>query len=216
MNIFNRVVVVLDIVLTMIIVTLLLLFPQQGLMMIQATAKSLLDLGARIRPEFVSLFRAILILIAVFVDVALVALLIAEFRGPRRKYIRVASITGGHVSVTIDSIAGRLRYHIDPLPDVLAVKPRVSRKGDGVALALEIEAMADINVPRKAEEVLEITRQVIEDKLGLKLAGKPQVIIRTITAPSGAPPKPVTPATDAALVSTSVQAPVTSDKPPVT
>lgn len=185
MNIFNRVLVVLGLVLTMVVLTLLLAFPVQSLSVVVAAASALMRLYARIRPEFTALVQAVLIVIAILVDFVLLVLLIAEFRRPRQKYIRVQSIAGGHVGVTIDSIANRLRYHIDPLPDVLAVKPRVSRKRDGVALALEVEATADVNVPRKAEEVLEITRQVIEEKMGLKLADKPQIMIRTVTAPGG-------------------------------
>jgi hypothetical protein len=196
-NIFNRVVIVLDILLTMVVITLLLAFPVQSLSVIMETASALLRLVARIRPEYTVLSQALLLLIAVLVDFFLLLLLISEFRGPRRKTIRVASVSGGEVRVTIDSIANRLRYHIDPLPDILSVKPRVSRKGNGVALSLEVEASADVNVPRKAEEVLDITRQVIEEKMGLKLAGKPQVQVRMVPYPPGSShpaPSPLSPA----------------------
>ncbi len=188
MNTFNRIVVVLDALLTMIVVTLLLAFPVKSLTLVMETASAILRLLARIRPEYNVLSQALLILVAIFVDFLLVLLIISEFRGPRRKTIRVASVTGGEVRVTIDSIANRLRYHIDPLPDILAVKPRVSRKGKGVALSIEVDASAEVNVPRKAEEVLEVTRQVIEEKMGLQLAGKPQVQIRMMPYPPGSVP----------------------------
>jgi hypothetical protein len=188
MNIFNRVLVVLDILLTMLVITILLAFPEGSLSVIIASAATISETISRIRPEYLMLFHAVLIVIAIVIDFALLLLLVYELRGPRHKTIRVASVAGGEVRVTTDSIANRLRYHIDALPDILAIKPRVSRKGNGVALWLEVEASADVNVPRKADEVLQIARQVIEDKMGLKLSGKPQIQIRMMPYPPGGVP----------------------------
>ncbi len=187
-NTFNRVIVVLDIVLTIVVVTLALAYPVQSLSGLIESGAALLGLIARIQPEYFALFKVLLGIVAILIDFLLIVLLVSEFRGPKRKTSRVASIEGGEVRVTLDSIANRLRYHIDPLPDILVVKPRVSRKRNGVAISMEIEASADVNVLRKAEEILAVTQQVIEDKLGLKLASKPEIQIRVMPYPPGAMP----------------------------
>lgn len=191
MNTLNRILIILDILLTMVVVTVLLAFPEGSLSVVIAWAATVLRFISRILPDYWALFHAGLIAIAIVIDFALFLLLVSELRGPRHKTIRVASVAGGEVSVTTDSIANRLRYHIDALPDILAVKPRVSRKGNGVALWLDVEADADVNVPRKADEVLQLARQVIEEKMGLKLYGKPQVQIRMIPYPPGSVPSTI-------------------------
>jgi hypothetical protein len=57
-------------------------------------------------------------------------------------------------------------------------------------------------VPEKAEQVLEVTRQVVEDKMGLKLGRKPRINIHAMpypgivarpTAPSQSPGQPTPP-----------------------
>ncbi|MBN1890491.1 MAG: hypothetical protein JW850_21030 [Thermoflexales bacterium] len=188
MNTINRIIVVLAILLTIIILTLLLILPQETLTTFGQTAKNLAEqIGSIPQPGYLVL-RACLILVAVAVNFALVVLLLTEFRGSGRRWIRVPSVSGGQVSMRVDSIADRLKFHIDPLPDVLTVKPRVSGRRNGVAVSLEIETASEINVPHKAEEVLEVARDVIQNKLGLKLAGKPEVMIRTVYPSDSARP----------------------------
>jgi hypothetical protein len=188
MNTFNRIVVVLDILLTIVILTLLLLMPQETLTTFGQAANNLAEQFGSIGQPGYLLLRLGLILAAIAVDFVLAVLLVTEFRGPGRRWIRVPSVSGGQVSMRVDSIADRLKYHIDPLPDVLTVKPRVSGRRNGVAVALEIETASEINVPHKAEEVLEVARDVIQNKLGLKLSGRPEIMIRTVYPSDSARP----------------------------
>ena len=137
----------------------------------------------RIRPEFVLPFRALLILCAVFVDALLVWLLLLQVRGPARRTIRVRKVNGAIVGVTTESLSERLKYHLDQLADVINVKVKVAPRGDNVDVELDVQTGTEVNVPEKAAQVLEIARQVIEDKMGLKLARKPRVNVHAMPYP---------------------------------
>jgi len=200
-NVFNRIMMILVILVVFIAVTIGLVVPVESLAVIGGVAGSVLRTLNRIRPEFLLPFRALLILCAILIDVLLVALLFLEVRGPRHT-IRVAKVGGGQVSVTAESLAERIQYHVDQLADVIKVQVKVAPRGGGVDLDLNIQTGADVNVPEKAEQILEVTRQVVEDKMGLKLGRKPRINIHAMpypgvvarpTAPPQLPSQPTPP-----------------------
>jgi hypothetical protein len=192
-NTFNRVMMILLILAAFFVVTIGLFVPAESLLVIRGTADSTLSTLNRIRPEFIVPFRALLILCAIFVDALLVSLLALQVRGPARHALRVQRVGGGEVAVTAESLVKQLQYHIDTLADVISVKAHVAPRGGGVDVEVSLQTGADVNVPEKAEQVLEITRQVVEDKMGLKLARKPRVNIHAMPTP-GAPARAITPA----------------------
>jgi len=100
-----------------------------------------------------------------------------ELRRPRKKTVRVQKLAGGEAHITIDSIAQRLAYNIDQLPDVIKVSPKIDSRARGVDIDLLLETTPDIDVPMKTEEVLQVTREVVGERMGLKL-GKVQVSIK--------------------------------------
>jgi hypothetical protein len=104
-------------------------------------------------------------------------LLWLELRRPRKRSIRVQKVAGGEAHIAIDSIAQRLAYNIDQLPDVISVSPRIEGHSRGVDIDLLLETSPEVDVPMKTEEVLQVTKEVIEDKMGLKM-GKAQVKIK--------------------------------------
>ena len=193
MNTFNRIFMILLTLAAFFVVTIGLFVPAESLAVVRGAADNTLHTLGRIRPEFILPFRALLILCAVFLDVLLVGLLVLEVRGPARRTLRVQRVGGGQVAVTAESLTERLQYHIDQLADVIGVKVRVSPRGGGVDVEVNLQTGADTNVPEKAEQVLEVTRQVVEDKMGLKLARKPRVNIHAMPTP-GVPARAVTPA----------------------
>jgi uncharacterized alkaline shock family protein YloU len=169
---------------------------------IEGVVGSTLRTMNRIRPEFLLPFRALLILCAILFDVLLIGLLTLEIRGSARRTLRVAKVGGGEVSVTAESLVEQIQYHVDQLADVIGVQVKVAPRGGGVDLDLNIQTGADVNVPEKAEQVLEVTRQVVEDKMGLKLARKPRINVHAMpypgvvarpTAPPQSPRQPTPP-----------------------
>ncbi|MGD8518608.1 MAG: hypothetical protein PVG54_16710, partial [Anaerolineae bacterium] len=97
--------------------------------------------------------------------------------------IRVEKLAGGEAHITTDSIEQRLAYNLDQLPDVIKVAPRITGRSRGVDIELLLETSPDIDVPMKTEEVLEVTREVVGERMGLKL-GKVQVKIKHAPYPS--------------------------------
>jgi hypothetical protein len=183
-NVFNRVMMILVILVVFIVLTIGLFVPFESLTVVGGVVGNTLHTLNRIRPEFVLPFRALLILCAILFDVLLVGLLVLEIRGPARHGLRVAQVGGGEVSVTAESLAERIQYHVDQLAGVIKVQVKVAPHGGGVDLALNIQTGSDVNVPEKAEQVLQVTRQVVEDKMGLKLGRKPRISIHAMPYPS--------------------------------
>ena len=202
MNVFNRIMMILVILVVFLVLTIGLFVPFESLAVIGGVASSTLHTMNRIRPEFLLSFRALLILCAILFDVLLIGLLAMEIRGPARHTLRVAKVGGGEVSVTAESLAERIQYHVDQLADVIKVHVKVAPRGGGVDLDLNIQTGADVNVPEKAAQILEVTRQVVEDKMGLKLGRKPRINIHAMpypgivarpTAPPQSPRQPTWP-----------------------
>ena len=80
--------------------------------------------------------------------------------------------------MTTDSIARRLAYNIDQLAEVISVKPKVTARGKGVHVRLNVETGPEIDVPAKTEEISKVAKEVIEERMGLKLAGKLEISIK--------------------------------------
>ena len=104
-------------------------------------------------------------------------LLWVELWPKRRRGVRVHTSEGGSVELDTQSIARRLVWHLDQLAEVITVVPEVKARGSSVDVQLEIETAPDIDVPMKTDEVVEVTRDIIEQELGLKL-GKLDVRMR--------------------------------------
>jgi hypothetical protein len=178
MNVFNRLLVVLLLLLIIIAAALVVIVPQETLRLVAITfdwlhqgAVNYMNSGDRL------LFAAGRVLGGGILIVACLILLWLELRQPRKKTIRVQKLAGGEAHIAINSIEQRLAYNIDQLPDVIKVSPRIIGRTRGVDIDLLLETSPDIDVPMKTEEVLEVTREVIVERMGLKL-GKVQVKIK--------------------------------------
>lgn len=95
----------------------------------------------------------------------------------RRRGVRVQTSEGGSVELDTASIARRLVWHLDQMADVITVIPEVKARGSAVDIQLEIETAPEIDVPMKTDEVVEVTRDIIEQDMGLRL-GKLDVRMR--------------------------------------
>lgn len=98
-----------------------------------------------------------------------VALLWLEVRRPRPKTIVVQQVSGGQAELTADSIVSRLEYNLDQLPEVIHARPRVRTARKGVRIDLAVETSPEVEVPSKSEEIQRVTRDIIENQMGLKL-----------------------------------------------
>jgi hypothetical protein len=181
MNAVNRVWAVLMLLVAIPLCTILLVFPMPVLEAIGAQSTALLDFVSRLQ-WYVRVSLGILFALAL--DVIFILLIVLELRRSTPKAIRVKQTAGGEVKVGVGSIADRLKYEIDQLSSVLRTKPKVLAKRGGVVLELDVETAAEIDVPAKAAQIVETARQVVEEKMGLKLARPPKVNLRAVPYPS--------------------------------
>ena len=177
MNVVNRIIVVVLLIVGLIVVTAVSLFPDFFIERLEEFVNWLELDGLESRLELTH--RLILIAIAVVVDLLLLLVLVLELRRPGAKAVRVQEVDGGTVMLTADSIKRRLSFYIDGLESVGSVKPQVQIRRDKVAVTVDVVTTAMVNVPAKAREVVSIIRMVVTETMGLELRGEPQVNIRT-------------------------------------
>jgi len=92
-----------------------------------------------------------------------------EIWSGQRRGVRIRTAQGGQAELDTSSIGRRLSWQLDQLAEVISVVPIVRSKGGSVDIKLEIEAAPDVDVPMKTDEVVEVTRDLIEQDMGLKL-----------------------------------------------
>jgi hypothetical protein len=175
-NVFNRIVTILLLLLFLVLAVVLAVFPADTVALAQ---RGLTNVGVLLRNLENSAFwlsllgRVLLVLLAV---VIFGLLLWAEIRPPRIKTLHVHTEAGSRAQVTADSVSRRLAWQIDQLADVVSVTPRVTPHGRAVDVLLELQTSPDIDVPMKTDEVVACAREVIVDRMGLQ-PGKIEVRI---------------------------------------
>jgi hypothetical protein len=184
-NVLNRVLMVLMLLVAMVLCSVVLVFPVPVLNAVAEQAAYLVDLLSGLE-WYVSL--AIGTVLALVIDAFLAFLIALEVRRPSRKAIRVEKAAGGEVLIGVASIADRIRYEVDQLPGVLRTKPKVSGKRAGVIVELDVEGATTINVPEEAEQIVRVVQRAVEEDMGLKLARVPKVNLRVLPYPKT--PKP--------------------------
>lgn len=185
MNAFNRVVLVLLLLVAMVVCSLVLVIPLRTLQTIAQQASALGAWLGRIRAV---VRLPVGILVALILDLVGVLLIVLEVRRPAAKSIKVEQTTGGEVTLSLASIADQLKTDVGQLPEILQVKPKVSAGRKGVVVEVDAKIAAETGVPHKAERIVQTIRTVIEQKMGLKLARPPKVNIEAVRAPSGTTP----------------------------
>jgi hypothetical protein len=168
-QIFNRILVILGLLAIMIVSAIFFIasgpFFQIIIAFLQQTDAALTVLAG---PNLVLRWAGGFV-ITVVVWAICVALLWLEVRRPRARTIVVQQVSGGQAELTADSIISRLEYNLDQLPEVVRVKPRVVTARKGVRIDLAVETSPEVDVPSKSEEIQRVTREIIENQMGLKL-----------------------------------------------
>jgi hypothetical protein len=177
MNVFNRLVVIVLLVVSMIVLPVVLVLvparPDIVTIIGEQALGRLRAMGGGLQIRFV--IAGALSAVLIFVVCGL--LLWLELRRPHGKAVRVQKV-GDEAKVTTDSIARRLEYNVDQLAEVISVKPKITARGKGVHVRLNVETGPEIDVPAKTEEISKVAREVVEERMGLKLAGKLEIHIK--------------------------------------
>jgi len=185
MDIFNRVVVVLVLVL---LIAALVWAMLQPLYFVEA----LLVAGEGLEGIVYSNYFLYLGVAALSLLVALVFLWL-ELRRRTRKTVRVHQVSSGEVELSVVSIGQSLEYFVNGLEGVIRVKSKIRSKGKAVDIILNVETRPDVDVPSKTDEICQVTRDVVEAKMGLKLR-KIRANIKHAPYPRGTKPHEPVPA----------------------
>jgi hypothetical protein len=115
--------------------------------------------------------------VGVVVTLLFGTLLWMELLAGRRRGVRIRTADGGQAEIDTASVSRRLEWYLDQVAEVITVVPTVKSRGGVVDVKLEIEAAPDVDIPLKTDEVVEVTRDILEQDMGLKL-GKLDVHLR--------------------------------------
>jgi hypothetical protein len=176
-NTFNRVIVVLLWLLMLAAIGYMTIFPDAAISALLdrlSLARNALRVQQEANDMNYLIGQVAVGTVAVFVFGSLLWL---ELWPHRQRGVRMKTMKGSSVELDTDSIARRLTWHLDQLADVITVFPDVKSRGNAVDIELEVETAPDIDVPMKTDEVVESTRDIIEEDMGLRL-GKLDVRMR--------------------------------------
>ena len=184
MNVFNRIVMILAILVALLMTAVLIARPD----MVVSVLRNGVDSFDRaiFDDQFVLVFSLTLGVMIIF----LVLVLWLELRRPRPKLVRIRTKGGVSAQLGVQSILQSLQNRIDELPGVREVRPRVLSRGRDVDVFVDLDTGPSVNVPALTAQVEELCRDVVEGQLGAKIHGKVRVSIKHEPYPPGAVPSP--------------------------
>ncbi len=150
-------------------------FPFGALSLAQQIVSSLNETLTQAYFDFGPQFRLGQVLVVVAAALLLIPFIWLQIRRVRPATVRVQTGSGA-ATLTADSVTRRLTWHLDQLADVVGVTPAVKAHGSSVDIKLNVRTTPEIEVPMKTEEILAVTREVVEQRMGLRL-GKVEVQI---------------------------------------
>lgn len=87
----------------------------------------------------------------------------------QRRGVKIRTTDGSSAELDINSISRRLEWHLEQVAEISNVVPIIKARGGAVDIRLEVEVAPEVDIPMKTDEVLILTRDVIEETIGLKL-----------------------------------------------
>ncbi|HOS80053.1 MAG TPA: hypothetical protein PLQ85_04760, partial [Anaerolineae bacterium] len=136
----------------------------------------------------------------------------------RQRFIRVENLAGGMATVSVESVVRQLEYRLAPIPNVIAVRPKIRAGRGKVQAVVNVDVGTGVNVPQMASRLVEEVKEVLNTEMGLQLAGEPEVRITVLPQPEGRrapqpqPAAPVAPVTPPAIPPAT---PVATRQPPL-
>lgn len=177
MNTFNRIFVIVTLGVLLVLGAFVLVTPAGFLALMQSIANWF---RGTVFAAYSDTGRVLVRLILAIVWIALIGLLLWwEVRRPGSRHIEIARYTGGStIRISTDAVQEKVKEQVDAIAGVLESKVHATGRNRAVELSLDVSVTKDVDLVAKAEEVAAVTRQVVQDQLGLKLAGKPQVAVK--------------------------------------
>ena len=182
MNVLNRIVMVVGIVLGLALSIWVMVMPLDAAYIARANVEyfeaSLFD------DQFFFLF-----LVGVGVaEFLLLVLLWLEVRRPRRKTVRIKTQGGGRAELGIESVGQSLEFRIDELAGVRKVQPRVTSRGRDVEVRIDLDTSPSVNIPVLTDQIVDLCHDIVEGQLGVRIHNKVRVNIKHEPYPRGTMP----------------------------
>ncbi len=195
MNLFNRLVIIIIFILVAIAGAFALITPAGAISAVQAAANhgaSLLNFAPP------GILRTIVRLLFAFLWLALMGILLwLELRRPNKRVVEVRGTDDGKVQLSTNDVQQKLTQSILNMAGVQKASVNVvAPSGKEIRASVEAVTDPDVDLSAKGTEIAALVRNVVEDQLGVKLSGRPQVNVK-----AGKPRKggKAAPATDIAL-----------------
>lgn len=193
MNILNRIMMVLAILLGLFVVLFVMIRPIDAVDLVRTN----LDFFAQ------SLFddQSFLIFLAATgaLEFVLLILFWLELRRPRRKTVRIKTKGGGTAQLGVQSVAQSLEYRIDELAGVRKVRPSITSRGRDIRVAIDLDTSPSVNIPVLTDQIMDLCHDIVERQLGVKIHGKVKINVRHEPYPRGTMP-PTAPMGEEAIV----------------
>lgn len=182
MNTFNRIVMVLGILVWIAAVTYVVLLP------LDAVGVARIGLDQFEQSLFDDQFFTYFLAVSGVVLFLLLVLLWLELRRPRRRTVRIKTQGRGNAQLDIESVIQSLEYRVDELAGVRQVRTHVRSRGKDVDVALDLDTSPSVNIPVLTDQVVSLAQDIVEEQLGLQIHGQVRVNIKHEPYPRGTMP----------------------------
>ncbi|MEA3407214.1 MAG: alkaline shock response membrane anchor protein AmaP [Chloroflexota bacterium] len=182
MNIFNRVIMVLAIIVALAVVAFIMIRPLWAVDLVR------LGLGYFEQVIFDEQLFYIFLAVTGGLGVILLILLWLELRRRSKNFVEVDIEGGGKARLSIASVAQSVEYRIDELPGVRKVKPKIKSRGRDLDVTIDLDTSPSVNIPVLSAKVVDLCRDILEGQLGVKIHNKVQVNIKHEPYPRGTMP----------------------------
>ncbi len=178
MNVFNRLFTIVGLIVLLAAGLLSLLSPSTAIALPQSIADSIRVNVFGTMPNYARFW--VRFLAATIFALIMAGVLWLELRRPAQRSIEVGRSSGAGTTIRIstDAVEGKVRDKVDSLDGVIGSKVRAVTHNKSIDISIDVLATKDADLVAKAEEIAALTRVIVQDELGLKLYGKPQVTIK--------------------------------------
>ncbi len=180
MNTFNRIVMIILLLVLAAVTVALLLAPYEAVRIAITSLEAL--------QEFLLYSEGLYLwyvgILAAFLVVLLV-LLYLELRRTRQKTVLIRAEGAGKVRIGVDSVMHSLEYRIDELPGIRDVRPRIISRGKDVQVIIDLRTSPTVNIPQVTQQIVDLAHEIVEEQLGVKIRGKVEINVAHEPFPRG-------------------------------
>ncbi len=176
MNLFNRIFTILSLLVLTVLVLGVLLVPPN---LLSSSLTTFLGLVNTLQSALRALISLVFLAVVLF-------LLWLDLRRTSGRTVEVARSTGGRIHITTSHVEERIAEQVDAMSGVIQAKVKVNERDNGVVARIDVLTAPNLDLVTKGEDIAAKTREVVQDQLGLKMSGKPHIIIKA------SKPKPIT------------------------